>query len=328
MKAMVYNQYGSPEVLRLEEVEKPIPMDDEVLLKVHAASLNSWDWDRLTGRPRIYRLLSGIGKPKLPILGADVAGVIVETGAQITKFKAGDKVFGDLSAGKWGGFAEYTCAKETELTIKPASMTFEEAASIPQAGCMALQALTEKRTIQPGDEVLINGAGGGVGTFAIQIAASLGAHVTAVDLPEKHAMLQSLGAGHVIDYTTEDFTKQGKQYDLIVDVIATRSISDYKRALKPGGVYSMIGGHLGTIFQVGLLAGFASTKERRLGILIQQPNKPLTALIKLFEEGKVKPVIDKVYPLEELPEAFQRLGDGSIKGKVVITLQAEINQQH
>ncbi|MEQ9377109.1 MAG: NAD(P)-dependent alcohol dehydrogenase [Imperialibacter sp.] len=328
MKAMVYTQYGSPKVLRLEEVEKPIPKDDEVLLKVHAASLNSWDWDRLTGKPRIYRLLSGIGKPKLPILGADVAGVVVETGAKIRKFKPGDEVFGDLSAGKWGAFAEYTCAKEKELTIKPTSMTFEEAAAIPQAGGMALQALTEKRKINAGDSVLINGAGGGVGTFAIQIAASLDANITAVDLSEKHAMLQSLGASGVVDHTKEDFTKQGKQYDLIVDVIATRSISDYKRALKPGGVYSMIGGHLGTIFQVGLLGGFASTKERRLGILIQQPNKPLTAFIKLFEEGKVKPVIDKVYPLEELPEAFQRLGDGSIKGKVVITLQTEINKQH
>ncbi|WP_339793897.1 NAD(P)-dependent alcohol dehydrogenase [uncultured Imperialibacter sp.] len=322
MKAMVYTQYGSPDVLRPEEVEKPIPKDDEVLVKVHAASLNSWDWDRLTGKPRIYRLLSGIGKPKLPILGADVAGVVSETGAKITKFKPGDEVFGDLSAGKWGGFAEYTCAKETELTIMPASMTFEEAASVPQAGCMALQALTEKRTIQPGDEVLINGAGGGVGIFAIQIAKSLGAYITAVDLTEKHAMLQSLGASRVIDHTKEDFTKQDRQYDLIVDVIATRSISDYKRALKPGGVYTMIGGRLGTIFQVGLLGGFVSTKKRRLSILIQQPNKPLGAFIKLFQEGKVKPIIDKVYPLEELQEAFQRIGNGSVKGKVVITLHA------
>ncbi|WOK07117.1 NAD(P)-dependent alcohol dehydrogenase [Imperialibacter roseus] len=322
MKAMIYTQYGASDVLRLEDVGKPIPKDDEVLVKVHAASLNSWDWDRLTGKPRIYRLLSGMGKPTLPILGADVAGVVVETGTQITKFKPGDEVFGDLSAGKWGGFAEYTCAKEEELTIKPASMTFEEAAAIPQAGGMALQALTEKRTIKAGDSVLINGAGGGVGTFAIQIAKSLGAHITAVDLTEKHAMLQSLGASRVIDHTKEDFTKQDRQYDLIVDVIATRSISDYKRVLKPGGVYTMIGGHLGTIFQVGLLGGLVSTKEKRLSILIQQPNKPLGAFIKLFEEGKVKPIIDKVYPLEELPEAFQRIGNGSVKGKVVITPHA------
>jgi NADPH:quinone reductase-like Zn-dependent oxidoreductase len=322
MKAIVYTQYGSPNALRLEEVEKPSPKDDEVLVKVHAASLNSWDWDRLTGKPRIYRLLSGMGKPTLPILGADVAGVVVKTGAKVTKFKPGEEVFGDLSAGKWGGFAEYTCAKETELTIKPASMTFEEAAAIPQAGGMALQALTEKRTVRAGDSVLINGAGGGVGTFAIQIAASLGANVTAVDLTEKRAMLQSLGASHVIDYTKDDFTKLGRQYDLIIDVIATRSISDYKRALKPGGVYTMIGGHLGTIFQVGLLGGLASTKERRLSILIQQPNKPLATLIKLFEEGKMKPIIDKVYPLEEAAEAFQRLGDGKVRGKLVITIQS------
>jgi NADPH:quinone reductase-like Zn-dependent oxidoreductase len=322
MKAIVYTQYGSPNALRLEEVEKPSPKDDEVLVKVHAASLNSWDWDRLTGKPRIYRLLSGMGKPTLPILGADVAGVVVETGAKVTKFKPGEEIFGDLSAGKWGGFAEYTCAKETELTIKPASMTFEEAAAIPQAGGMALQALTEKRTVRAGDSVLINGAGGGVGTFAIQIAASLGANVTAVDLTEKRAMLQSLGASHVIDYTKDDFTKLGRQYDLIIDVIATRSISDYKRALKPGGVYTMIGGHLGTIFQVGLLGGLASTKERRLSILIQQPNKPLATLIKLFEEGKMKPIIDKVYLLEEAAEAFQRLGDGKVRGKLVITIQS------
>jgi NADPH:quinone reductase-like Zn-dependent oxidoreductase len=321
MKAIIYTQYGSPVVLRLAEVKRPAPANDEVLVKVNAASLNSWDWDRLTGKPRIYRLLSGMGKPTLPILGADVAGVVVETGVKVTKFKPGDEVFGDLSAGKWGGFAEYTSAKEKELTIKPASMTFEEAAAIPQAGGMALQALTEKRAIKAGDSVLINGAGGGVGTFAIQIASSLGANITAVDLSEKHAMLQSLGASGVVDHTKEDFTKQGKQYDLIVDVIATRSISDYKRALKPGGVYTMIGGHLGTIFQVGLLGGLASTKERRLSILIQQPNKPLAALIKLFEEGKVKSIIDKVYPLEEAAEAFQRLGDGKVRGKLVITIR-------
>jgi NADPH:quinone reductase-like Zn-dependent oxidoreductase len=321
MKAIIYEEYGSPEVLRLEEIKKPAPKDGEVLVKVHAASVNSWDWDLVRGKPYLYRLIFGILKPKIRIIGADIAGKIEAVGQNVTQFKPGDHVFGDLSGGSWGGFAEYVCAREDELVLKPASMTFEQAAAMPQAGVLALTGLRDKKQIQPGHKVLINGAGGGVGTFAVQMAKSFGAEVTAIDKPEKLDMLRSLGADKVIDYTTEDFTKFGERYDLVLDVMAHRSMFAYNRVLSPTGVYVMIGGSVPRIFELLFVAPWISlTTRKRMGILVHKQNKDLADLVTLFEDGKVLPVIDRSYPISEVPEAIRYLGDGHTKGKLVITM--------
>jgi NADPH:quinone reductase-like Zn-dependent oxidoreductase len=242
MKAIVYNKYGSPDVLRLADVEKPSPKDDEVLIKVHAASINSWDWDMLTGRPLEYRLFSGLLKPKkTKILGCDISGKIETIGREIKRFNLGDEVFGDLSAGSWGGFAEYVCAREDELTIKPAGISHEAAAASPQAGLLAWQGLCCNRETKPEQKILINGAGGGVGTFAIQMAKSFGAEVTGVDSAVKSDLIRALGADHAIDYAQDDFTKSGERYDLILDVKTDRSIFAYRRALSSNGSYITLG---------------------------------------------------------------------------------------
>lgn len=320
MKAIFYDQYGPPEVLQLREVPTPVPKEEEVLLKVHAAALNSWDWDLLRGRPRIYRLMFGLRKPKIKILGADIAGTVVAVGAKVTQFKPGDEVLGDISAGSWGGFAEYVCARENAVVPKPAGMSFEQAAALPQAGVMALQGLRYRGGVKSGQKVLINGAGGGVGTFAVQLAKMEGAEVTAVDSAEKLDKLRALGADHVIDYTKEDFTARHNCYDLVLDVVAHRSVFDYKRALRPGGTFVMIGGLPGRILQVVTVGPFISSANgRKTGLLAHHANqKDLGFLAGLIEAGKLKPVIDKVYPLREVPEAIRRLGEGRAFGKVVI----------
>jgi len=322
MKAIVYTKYGSPDVLQLKEVEKPTPKDNEVLIKVHAASINSWDWELLRGKPFVNRLLFGLLKPKIKILGADIAGRVEAVGRNVKQFQPGDEVFGDLCECGWGGFAEYVCARENALALKPASMTFEEVAAVPQAAVMALQGLRDKGQIQPGQKVLINGAGGGVGTFAVQIAKSFEAEVTGVDSTRKLDMLRSIGADQVIDYTQEDFTKSGQRYDLILDVAAYHSIFDYKRALSPKGIYVMVGGSSARIFQVMFLGPLISmTGSKKLGILAHKPNKGLDFMKELFEAGKVVPVIDRRYPLSEVPEALRHFGEGHAKGKLVINLE-------
>ncbi len=269
MKAIVYTKYGPPDVLELKEVEKPTPEDNEVLVKVHAASVNSWDWDRLRGT--FQGRLGAFRKPKNKILGADIAGRVEAVGSNANQFQPGDEVFGDISgfrARDWGGFAEYVCAREDLLALKPASMTFEEAAAVPQAGILALQGLRDKRQIQPGQNVLINGAGGGVGTFAVQIAKSFGAEVTGVDSARKLDMLRKIGSDHVIDYTKEVFTKSGKRYDLILDVVGSRLIFDYKRALSPKGIYVMVGGSTAQGLQAMLLGPWLSRSgNQQIGIL-------------------------------------------------------------
>lgn len=323
MKAIVYERYGSPEVLQLKEVDKPTPKDNEVLVKVRAASINSWDWDLLRGEPKLYRLLFGLFKPKHKIIGADIAGQVKAVGRNMTRLQPGDEVFGDLCACGWGGYAEYACAPENALAAKPKSLTFEQAAAIPQAGVMALQGIREYGQVQQGQKVLINGAGGGVGTFAIQIAKSFGAEVTGVDSTEKLDTMHTLGADYVIDYTQEDFTKNGQQYDLILDVAAYHSIFDYKRSLSPAGRYVMVGGSVGRILQVISLGPIISrTGKKKLGILVHKPNKDLPFLIELFEAGKVKPVIDRCYPLSDIAGAFRYFGEGHARGKVVITLES------
>ncbi len=324
MKAIVYEKYGPPDVLQLKEVEKPTPKDDEVLVKVHAASINSWDWDLLRGT-RFMARLGGLLKPKNKILGTDIAGRVEAVGRNVTQFSPGDEVFGELSRRLlslgWGGFAEYACAHENSMMLKPTSMTFEEAAAVPQAALLALQGLRYKGQIQPGQKVLINGAGGGAGTFAVQIAKSFGAHVTGVDSGRKLDMLCSIGADLVIDYTKEDFTKNGQRYDLILDVAAYHSIFDYKRALSPRGVYGVIGGSMARFFQTAFLGPWISmTGSKKMGAVGAKPNEGLAFIIELFEAGKVKPVIDRCYPLSEVADAFQYFEAGHAKGKVVITL--------
>jgi len=320
MKAIVYHTYGSPAVLRLEEVAKPTPKDDEVLVKIHAASVNSWDWDLLRGKPFLARMDSPF-KPKYKILGCDVAGQVEAVGKNVKQFQPGDAVFGDLSGCGWGGFAEYVCAQENALTLKPAAMTFAQAAAIPQAGVLALQGLRDQSQIQPGQKVLINGAGGGMGTFAIQMAKFWGAEVTGVDSTRKLAVMRTLGADHVIDYTQADFTQNGQRYDLILDAVAHRSLFDYKRALSPTGTLIIVGGSMGTIFQTLLLGTwFSKTGSQKLGLLIHQPNKDLALLIELFTAGKVVPVIGRTYPLAETAAAFYALGAGDAQGKLVITV--------
>jgi NADPH:quinone reductase-like Zn-dependent oxidoreductase len=327
MKAVMCTKYGSPDVLQLKEVDKPIPKDDEVLIKVHAASINSWDWDMLTGRPLEYRLLSGILRPKkTKILGCDIAGRIEAVGRNIKQFYSGDDVFGDLCEGSWGGFAEYVCARESELKLKPAGMTNEEAAATPQAGLLALQGLCDKREIKPGQKILINGAGGGVGTFAIQMAKSFGAEVTGVDSTGKLDLMSSLGADHVIDYTQEDFTQNGKIYDLILDVRTDRSIFDYRRTLSSNGIYVTVGGRTARILQLVFLGSLISmTGSKKMTLIMHKPNKNLNILCELFESGKLTPVVDRCFPLGETARAFQYYGEGHFKGKVVITVEHNEN---
>lgn len=321
MRAIVYAEYGPPDVLELKEVEKPIPEGDEVLVRVHAASVNSWDWDLLRGKPFLNRA-GGFLKPKYEVIGADIAGRVEAVGRNVKGLRQGDEVFGDLSQCGWGGFAEYVCAPESALALKLASLTFEQAAALPQAGVLALQGL-RKGNIGPGKKVLINGAGGGVGTFAVQIAKSLGAEVTGVDSTEKLDMLLSLGADRVIDYTQEDFTRNGQSYDLILDVVAHHSIFEYKRSLRPNGVFVLVGGSTALALTVVLLGPLISIiVSRKIGGLVHRPNsKDLNSMNELIAAGKVVPVIDRIFTLSEVPEALRYLGEGHAKGKLVITME-------
>ncbi len=321
MKAIVYTKYGLPDVLQLKEVEKPTPKDDEVLVKVHAASVNDWDWGLLRGKPFGNRI-PGLLKPKYKILGGDIAGRVEAAGRNVKQFQPGDEVFGDLCQCGWGGFAEYVCARENALTLKPAGMSFEEAAAVPQAAILALRGLRYKGRIQPGQKVLINGAGGGAGTFAVQIAKSFGAEVTGVDSTGKLEMMRSIGADQVIDYTKTDFTKNGRHYDLILDLAAHHSIFDYKRALNPKGIFVVVGGSTARIFQAVFLGALISmTGGKKMGLLMHKPNEDLAFIIELFEAGKVVPVIDRRYPLSEVAEALRYFGEGHAKGKLVITVE-------
>ncbi len=323
MKAIVYRNYGSPDVLKLEEVQEPIPRHDEVLVKVHAASINSYDWDFLTGR--FLARPMGVLRPRHRILGTDIAGRVEAVGTSVEKLQPGDEVFGELSwrfiSLGFGGFAEYACARETSMMLKPAGMTFEQAAAIPQVAALALGGLRHNGQLQPGQTFLMNGAGGGVGTFAVQIAKHFGAEVTGVDSKEKLDMLRSIGADHVIDYTQEDFTKSGQSYDLVLDVAASRSVFDCKRALNPGGAYGVIGGSQRRFFQTMLLGFWVSMiGSRKLGAVGAKPNEGLDFVIELFEAGKVVPVIDRTYPLSEVAEAFRYFETGNVQGKLVITM--------
>jgi NADPH:quinone reductase-like Zn-dependent oxidoreductase len=320
MKAVVYTSYGPPNVLQLKEVAKPTPGDDEALIKVHAVSVNRSDWEQLTGKP-LYARLAGLFKPGHPILGSDIAGRVEMVGSRHKQFKPGDEVFGDIL---WrpGGFAEYVCARGRDLALKPGSLSFEAAAAIPQAAVIALQGIRDKGQVQPGQKVLINGAGGGAGAFAVQLARLAGAEVTGVDNTGKLDFMRSLGADHVLDYTREDFTQTDQRYDLILDLAAYRSVFDYARALKPAGSYFAVGGSVATFFQIVLLGPWMRRAAgKKIRLLVVQPNQTDLAFVTgLCEAGKIVPVIDKCYPLREVPEALRYLGEGRAKGKVVITV--------
>ncbi|MCJ7485851.1 MAG: NAD(P)-dependent alcohol dehydrogenase [Candidatus Aminicenantes bacterium] len=316
MKAIVYTRFGPPDVLQLREVEKPCPKDNEILIKVHAASANAYDWRHLRADPFLMRLMgAGLLRPKHKILGADMAGRVESVGANVKQFQPGDEVFGD---GGYGGFAEYACVDETRFVLKPADLTFEEAAAVPMAALTALQALRDKGLIQAGQKVLINGASGGVGTFAVQIAKSFDTEVTGVCSTSKMDLVRSIGADHVIDYTQEDVTKNGKLYDLIFDIAAFRSISDYKRLLSSEGIYVLAGGSMPRIFQL-MLKSMTGAKNMRL-VVANANQKDLLFIKELITAGKVRPIIDKRYPLSETAEALRHVEEGRARGKVVIVV--------
>ncbi len=326
MKAVVYTDYGSPDVLEIRDVKKPVPNNDQVLVKVRAASINPLDWHFIEGTPYIMRAMGiGLRRPKIPRLGVDMAGQVEAVGKNVTQFNPGDEVFG----GKTGAFAEYVCVfADRAVALKPANLTFEQAASVPIAAITALQGLRDKGKIQPGQKVLINGASGGVGTFAVQIAKSFGADVTGVCSTRNVDMVRSLGADQVIDYTKEDFTKGAQRYDLILDNVANHSLLECRRALKPKGTYVLIGGGgtndqgligpLANPIKAMLLSPFVSQK---MGMMLAELNKKdLTILGDLMQSGKMTPVIDRTYPLSQIAEAIRYLEQGHARGKVVITV--------
>jgi NADPH:quinone reductase-like Zn-dependent oxidoreductase len=323
MKAIVYEKYGPPEVLQLKEVAKPTPKDNEVLVKVHAASVNFADWAFVRGKPFLVRLMgAGLLKPKNTILGADIAGRVEAVGRNVKQFQPGDEVFGDISACGFGGFAEYVSVPEHALALKPANLSFEEAAAVPMAGVVALQGLRDQGQIQPGQKVLIVGASGGNGTFAVQIAKSFGAEVTGVCSTRNLDLVRSIGADQVIDYTREDFTQSGQRYDLILATGGYRSIFDYRRALSPEGTYVMVGGAMAQVYEAMLLGPFISmTGSRRMVNLAAMPDQEdLVFMKELLEAGKVVPVIGRRYPLSEVAEAVRRYGERHATGKIVITV--------
>jgi NADPH:quinone reductase-like Zn-dependent oxidoreductase len=321
MKAIVYHNYGSADVLKFEEIEKPIPADDQILVRVRAVAVNPYDWHYMRGKPYFMRLMSGLTGPKIKRFGADLAGVVEAVGKNVAIFKAGDEVFGC----KHGAFAEYVCAPEKALALKPTSLPFEEAAAVPMAGLTALQALRDSGGIQPGQRVLINGASGGVGTLAVQIAKSYGCEVTGVCSGRNVEMVRSLGADQVIDYSQKNFTESGRHYDLILDCIGNHPIFAFRRALTPKGTYVGVGGGGGDwlgpltgLLTVTVVSWFVS--QNLTGMIARITRQDLVKLAELIASGKMKPVIDRRYTMGEIREAMSYLEEGHVRGKVVITL--------
>lgn len=320
MKAIIYSQYGSPNILQFKEITKPKPKDDEVLVKIYAASANPLDWHHMRGAPFLIRLEKGLLKPKNTMLGADIAGRVEAVGHNVTQFQPGDEVFGDTFP---GGFAEYACSREKDLTLKPTNLSFEQAAAVPIAALTALQGLRDKGNLQPAQKVLINGASGGVGTCAVQLAKVFGAEVTGVCSTRNVDMVRSLGADYIIDYTQENFTNNGERYDLLFDNMANRSVAEYRRSLTPQGRCVVIGfSTLLHMVQVILLGSWvARTSGQTIGPMLANVNQPdLVFLKELLESGKIIPVIDRCYPFQKLPEAIRYLETGHARGKVVITM--------
>jgi NADPH:quinone reductase-like Zn-dependent oxidoreductase len=321
VKAIVRDRYGPPDVLRLDEIPKPIPGDGQVLVRVHAAAANAGDWHLLRGTPFPFRLIAGLLRPKHRILGTDIAGRVEAVGRHVSQFRPGDEIFGELSRSGFGGYADYVAAPETAVAIRPANISFEEAAAVPTSGLTALQGL-RKGKIRQGQKVLIHGAAGGVGTFAVQLAKAFGTEVTAVCGPGSVDVVRSIGADHVLDYTTEDFARAGQQYDLILAVNGDRSIWDYKRVLSPRGAYVMTGGSNRQLFHALFLGPLLSFGTQKFGNLLTRPSQPdLLQLKELIEVGKVKPAIERRYTLRDVPEAVRYIEEGHARGKVVITVE-------
>jgi NADPH:quinone reductase-like Zn-dependent oxidoreductase len=321
MKAVIYTKYGPPEVLQIQEVDQPVPKDNEVLVEVRAASLNAYDWRFLRGKPLVMRLMAGLRRPRNPIAGADLAGRVAAVGGKVQGFKPGDEVFGCQP----GAFAEYASVRQDRLALKPGDLSFEDAAAMPMAGITALQALRDKGQIQPGLKVLIYGAGGGVGTFAVQIAKSFGASVSAVCGPTNADLVRSLGADHVIDYTQDDFTRTGERYDLILAVNGSRSIFTFRRSLSPCGIYVVAGGSFPQLLQ-GLLLGPVISRlgRKKMGSMLARINaRDLDILSALQQSRRIKPIIDRRYPLSEIAAAVGYLEQGHARGKVVITVKPD-----
>jgi NADPH:quinone reductase-like Zn-dependent oxidoreductase len=324
MKAIVGLRYGPPEQLQLQEVERPVPGDDEVLVEVVAATINKADYILIRGKPFLVRMMGGgLLRPKNRTPGSDVAGRIVTVGKEVTGFKAGDEVFGNLSRSGRGGYAEFVRAQEDGLALKPANVTFAEAATIPIAGLTALQDIRDHGKVRPGQKVLINGASGGVGTFAVQIAKSFGAEVTAVCSTANLDLMLRIGADHVIDYTKEDFTRNGKRYDLIIGANGYHPIWRYKRSLAAGGTYVMSGGKGAQLFQALFLGRLMSLTggKRLMGISARMNREDLAFMAELVSERKVVPVIERTYPLKDAPEAIAHLGKGHVQGKLIISIK-------
>ncbi len=321
MKAMVFRKYGGPEVLQLKEVAKPSPGPNEVLVKVHSTAVNDYDWSLIRGKPYLYRLMFGLLKPKRYIPGMELAGIVEACGADTTLLRAGDAVYGDISDYGFGSFAEYICVNEKALTKKPGAMSFAEAASIPHAAMLAMQGLYNYGNIQECRRILINGAGGGVGTFGLQLARLHGAEVTGVDTGAKLRMMQSLGFDHVFDYQQEDFTKNGMRYDLILDTKTNRSPFAYFRSLNPDGRYVSVGGQLPRLFQALCLKPLLSLfSQRQIHVVALKPNKDLAHINELYESNKLKCIIDGPYPLDKAAWAIQYFGDAKHSGKLVISV--------
>lgn len=322
MKAMVFMNYGSPEVLRLEEIRKPKPADNEVLVKVRATSVNYNNLFFLRGEPRIARLWTGISKPRIVILGNDIAGEVEAIGRRVEQFLPGDEVFGDISECGFGAFSQYVSVPEKALVLKPSNLSFEEAAAVPESALVAMQALYDRGRIQSGQQVMIVGASGGIGTFAVQIAKYFGAEVTGVCGTRNRELVRSIGADHVIDYTRDDLFREGRRYDLILAAAGYRSLFDYRRLLKPGGVYVCSGGALAQIFQSLLLGPIISMfGNRKMRGIQVKPNKDLDFMKELIEIGRVRPVIDRRYRLSEAAAALEYYGKGHARGKVVLTVE-------
>ncbi len=320
MKAIVRERYGTPDVLELADVAKPEPKPDEVLVRVHAASVNDWDSGLLQGE-FVNRLLSGLFTPKVTIIGCDIAGRVESVGDEVTAFRPGDEVYGDLCMSGFGAFAEYACAPATGLAHKPPGMSFEQAAAVPQAGMLAVQGLVDVGRIRSGQKLLLNGAGGGVGTFALQIARLYDVEITAVDSAGKLDMLRGMGADHVKDYAKEDFTKGGKCYDLILDVKTDRSPLAYASVLNPGGTYATVGGSIPRLLQAAVFGPLISRLYKKcVRIVMLKPNKDLVYIGELFEAGKLVPVMEGPYKLADAAEALRHFDTGDHQGKIIVTM--------
>jgi NADPH:quinone reductase-like Zn-dependent oxidoreductase len=322
MKAILLKEYGLPNTLEIGEAEKPIPKENEVLVKVYSASINDWDWGLVRGKPFVIRLFFGLKKPKINIPGVDISGKIEAVGGNVSSFNIGDEIYCDLSECGCGGFAEYVCVPEKELTKKPSNISFNDASALPHAGLLALQGLVEKGEVKSGQSVLINGAGGGVGTLGIQILKSYGVKVTGVDSDEKLDLMKSLGFDSVMDYKKTDFTATGEKYDLILDTKSYKSVFKVTRSLKKNGRYVTVGGSMIRLIEIALLGPLISLFTRKkLSVLIHQPNRGLDRLSKLVEEGQIKPVVDGPYEFDKIPELIQYFGEGRHLGKIVVEIE-------